>query len=323
VISQINRRCVLRSGLRSCLQLAPAALPQSSAGGRLSACAEPRILQPRWPYNYRLAPAVIRPVVPLDLTCRISPVSYLSQCRPWRNFRIAPDVILRLPVVTNSRLAPFVRYFGPAYHAACSSRCLPHASPGLAANLRPSPKLDLHLASHITPGLHRRLQASALPVTQPSACAVCCVLRLSWRPARCFCQIARPSVIRRRPSLPCIHPVLSPSVPPPSGFRLAPNAVFCGFPCNRFPVHRNLVFHLPPASASPGLRRFLLLPVIPVRQTSDLRPWSSTPARHLMKPSACAVCAMSCLLGDQPSFSFGCCFTLLAPDDQPPLSFEA
>jgi hypothetical protein len=194
VISWINRRCVLRSGLRSCLRLAPAALPQSSAGGRSPACAEFRFLQRRWPYNFRLAPAVIRPVVPLDLTSRISPVSYLSQCRPWRNFRIAPDVILRLPSLTNSRLAPLVRPAGPAYDAACSSRCLPHASPGLAANLRPSPKLDLHLASHITPGSHRRLQTSALPVTQPPACAVCCVHLLSWRPARCFCQIARPSV---------------------------------------------------------------------------------------------------------------------------------
>jgi len=272
VISWINRRCVLRSGLRSCLRLAPAALPQSSAGGRSPACAESRFLQRRWPYNFRLAPAVIRPVVPLDLTSRISPVSYLSQCRPWRNFRIAPDVILRLPSLTNSRLTPFVRHAGPAYDAACSSRCLPHASPGLAANLRPSPKLDLHLASHITPGSHRRLQTSALPVTQPPACAVCCVHLLSWRPARCFCQIARPSVIRRRPSLPCIRPVLSPSVPPPSGFRLAPNAVFCGLPCNRFPARRNLVFHLHPVSASPGLRRSPLPPVIPVRQTSDLRP---------------------------------------------------
>jgi len=77
--------------------------------------------------------------------------------------------------LTNSRLAPFVRHSGPAYHAACSSRCLPHASPGLAANLRPSPNTDLHLASHITPGSHRTLQTSALPVTQPAACAVCCV----------------------------------------------------------------------------------------------------------------------------------------------------
>jgi hypothetical protein len=174
--------------------------------------------------------------------------------------------------LTNSRLAPFVRHSGPAYHAACSSRCLPHASPGLAANLRPSPNTDLHLASHITPGSHRTLQTSALPVTQPAACAVCCVTpaKLATSP------LLLPSIasfgFRRRPSIPYIRPVLSPSVPPPSGFRLAPNTVFCGLACNRFPARRNLVFHLPPASAFRGSRRSTLLPVIPVRQTSDLRP---------------------------------------------------
>jgi len=173
VISQISRRCVLRSDPGSCFRLAPSAFSCASAAGRPPACAGYRILQPRWPRNFQLAPSVARPVVPLVVTCRIAPVSYTFQRRPRGNFRIAPDVILRLPGATDSRLAPLIRHSVPAYHAALGSRRLPHSSPELVANLRPSPKLDLQLARHIAPGLHRILQASASPVTQHSACAEC------------------------------------------------------------------------------------------------------------------------------------------------------
>jgi len=66
VISQINRRCVLRSGSELRRRLAPAVLFCSLAGGRSPACASYRILQPRWPHNSRLAPDVMRPVAPCD-----------------------------------------------------------------------------------------------------------------------------------------------------------------------------------------------------------------------------------------------------------------
>jgi len=173
VISQISRRCVLRSDSGLCFRLAPSAFSCAFAAGRHPACAGYRILQPRWPRNFRLAPSVARPVVPPVVTCRIAPVSYTFQRRPWSNFRIAPDVILRLPGATNLRLAPLIRRSVPTYHAALGLRRLPHSSPVLVANLQPSPEPDLQLARHIAPGLHRTLQASALPVTQHSACAEC------------------------------------------------------------------------------------------------------------------------------------------------------
>ena len=175
VISQISRRCVLRSNSGLCLGLAPSAFSCASAAGRSPACAGYRILQPRWPRNRRLAPSVARPVAPVVATRRIAPVSYTFQRRPWSNFRIAPDVILRLPGVTNLRLAPLIRHSVPTYHAALGSRRLPHSSPVPVANLRPSPEPDLQLAHHVTSGLHRTLQASASPVTQHSACAERCV----------------------------------------------------------------------------------------------------------------------------------------------------
>jgi len=139
VISQINRRCVLRSGSRLLCQLAPAALSCTLAGGRSLACTSYRILQPLWPHNFRLASDAMRPVTPAGGSPRISPVSSTFQRRPWSNFRLAPDVILRLPGLDNSRLAPFVIHSVQTYHAACGSRRLPHSSPALAANLRPSP----------------------------------------------------------------------------------------------------------------------------------------------------------------------------------------
>jgi hypothetical protein len=42
-----------------------------------------------------------------------------------------------------------------------------------------------------------------------------------------------------------------------------------------------------------------------------------------MKPSAFAVCAISCLSGNQPLLSPGNCFIQLAPGDQLPVSFKA
>jgi len=155
VISQINRRCVLRSGSRLPCRLAPTALSCALAGGQSLACASYRILPPRWPHNFRLASDAMRPVAPAGGSPRITPVSSTSQRRPWSNFRLAPDVILRLLGLANLRLAPFVIHSGQTYHVACGSHRLPHSSPRLAANLRPSPKPDLQLARHITPGLHR------------------------------------------------------------------------------------------------------------------------------------------------------------------------
>jgi len=175
VISQINRRCVLRSGSGLCIQLALTALSCVLAGGRSSACAVYRILQPRWPHNFRLAPDVMRPVTPADAFLRIAPVRCIFQCRPWRNFRLAPYVTLRLPGLANLRLAPFVFHSGQTYHAAFGLRRMPHSSPGLAANLRPSSEPDLQLARQVTPGLRQMLSTLASPVTQLSTCADCCV----------------------------------------------------------------------------------------------------------------------------------------------------
>jgi len=89
-------------------------------------------------------------------------------------------------------LRRYVIHPGPTYHAASGSRRLPHSSPGLAANLRPSPKPDLQLASDITPGLRRMFYASASPVTQPPTYVGCLILRLSWRPARNFGLLSHP-----------------------------------------------------------------------------------------------------------------------------------
>jgi hypothetical protein len=148
------------------------------------------------------------------VTCQIAPVSYILQCRPRSNFRIAPDVILRLPGLTYSWLAPLSSHSGHAYHAALGSRRLPHPSHGLAANLRPSPDFDLQLARRVTPGLRRRLRTLALLVTQLSACADCWVApaKLATSP---WLQLNGTSFgFRRRPLLSCFCPVLSPSVQP-------------------------------------------------------------------------------------------------------------
>lgn len=158
------------------------------------------------------------------------------------------------------------------------------------ANLRPSPEPNLQLARHITPSSHRMLQASASPVTQHSACAECCVApaKLATSPW------PQPDIasfgLRRRPSISCCCPVLSPSVQPAGCFRLAPDSVSVGSTDDPIPVDRKLVFLLTPVSASHGLRRSTPLPVIPVRIASGLRPRLSSPARPVMKPSACAVC---------------------------------
>lgn len=123
--------------------------------------------------TFRIAPDVIRPDAPTLATDRIAPASYILQRNPWSNFRIAPDVILRLPGLTYSRLAPLSDHSGHAYHPTPGSRRLPNSSPGLAANLRPSPDFDLQLACYITSGLRRMLRTLASPVTQLSAYADC------------------------------------------------------------------------------------------------------------------------------------------------------
>lgn len=264
----------------------------------------------------RIAPEAIRPVAPLFVTRRIAPVSYIFQCIPRSNLRIAPDVILRLPGLTYSWLAPLIGHSVQTYRAAPGSRRLPHPSPELAANLRPSPETDLQLAHRIAFGSRRMLRALASPVTQPSARADSRVppAKLATSPR------LRPDSasfgFRRRPSLPCFRPILSPSVQPPGCFQLAPDSVSCGSTDDRLPADRNLVFLLAPASALRGLRRSPLPPVIPVPSASGLRLRLSSPARLFMKLPACAVCTMSCLSGDQFSFSSGCRFIRLAPDDQ-------
>lgn len=130
------------------------------------------------------------------LCCNLPDCSGKShfQCRLRSNFQIAPDVIPRLPGLTNSRLAPLIRRSGQTYRTALGSRRLLHSSPGLVANLRPSPEPDLQLARRIASGSHRLLQASASPVTQHSACAECCVAPAKLATSRDVSQISRPSV---------------------------------------------------------------------------------------------------------------------------------
>lgn len=131
---------------------------------------------------------------PSVATCRIAPVNHILQHCLRSNFRIAPDVIPRLPGLTNSQLAPLICHSGQTYGAALGSHRLLRSSSGLAANLRPSPEPDLQLARRITSGSHRMLQASASPVTQHSARAECCVAPAKLATSRDVSPISRPSV---------------------------------------------------------------------------------------------------------------------------------
>jgi hypothetical protein len=168
-------------------------------------------LPPLPPTDPRFTPAAasfgragqITPGLRRMLPVQIAPATRLTDCSvsprlpapPSANFRLAPDVILRLPVAQASGLRrPLCT---PARLLCCVQLALSAASsPGLAVNPRPSPKTDLQLARNSTLGLRRlccalgiacvvatglrRLPGSpAKLATSPRASTGNCVLRLA------------------------------------------------------------------------------------------------------------------------------------------------
>jgi len=164
-----------------------------------------------------------RSLQPLELSdCSVSSCLPVP---PTADFRLAPDVVLRLPASHYFQLAPVVLRVGQTY-------LLPRLSPlqsfclDWRPNFRPSPKIDLQLACINTSGSHRMRLALASPVFAASG-----LHRLPQPPAKLATSLEFQPVhasfgLRRQLPIPCIRRALSPPNEPAHGLRLSPSSEF-------------------------------------------------------------------------------------------------